>query len=178
MAQTITRSPSAAQIAGMRSVIVQAIDLFAKERAKCVVKCFSVKDADWQLSLSDHVILLDCPTLKNCSDDDVIFFFRMAEIKSNDPRVFLAAIMGTPSPSSNSLHYVFRFWDAMPPAWRGSDAANAASVDEDVLILSRFLTDCLDLAAANQNPALSESQMELISEELSNALDAQGDENN
>jgi hypothetical protein len=167
MDTTVVHSASKQQIQGMRSVIVEAVDLFAKNRATAIAQCFNptVKDVDWQLSLSDAVTLKECSTLKGCKEDDVIFFFRMSETNSTDPRVFLAAIMCTPSPTKESLHYVFRFWDSMPPGWRGSDSANAKCNNADAPILAGYLSNCLDRAAANQMPTLEESRMELISEE-------------
>ena len=156
-----------AQIEGMRSVVADAIDLFAKNRKRVAhTHCFSDQNADWQLSLSDALTKQNTPNLKNCGANEAVFFFRMTEtfedekdVNKDRPRVFLAGILAS-STGMKDVPFVFQLWPALMPDWRGNDDANARSNRDDVPVLSNYISHCLDEVSVNQMPKLDDEDEE------------------
>jgi hypothetical protein len=155
--------PKEQDVKAMRAIVADAVLLFAKRQRNVVASCFNEKDSDWQLALSEAVVVRDHPHLKDCCVQDAIFFIRMTEVISNkddenmgDPRVFVAPIIGTPNPRNGFESYSFRFWSSVDPGWRGSERANARSNARDVAPISQCILDCLSEAMLNQMPVIEE----------------------
>ena len=147
-------TPTEDDIKAMRAIVTEAVTLFAGKRGDVQgVSCFSDKDRDWQLALSDAVVLRDHPSLKGCSESEAIYFLRMTETTSNDPMVFMAGVVGTPTPSG-FFPYTFKFWSAIPPGWKGSDTSNARCNDDDVEPLAQLFMACVDESMMNELPSL------------------------
>jgi hypothetical protein len=146
--------PTDNEVKAMRAVVADAVTLFAKNRGRIHdADCFADKDRDWQLALSDAVVLRDHPTLQDCSVSDAIYFMRMTETGNSDPMVFVVGVVGTPTPTS-FFPYAFKFWSAVPPGWKGSDAANARCTYADAERLAQFFMACVDESNVNQMPGL------------------------
>jgi hypothetical protein len=165
MSQHEVMEPNKEDVKGMRAVVSDAVLLLAKKLKEIDASCFHEKDTDWQLALSEAVVMRDHPELKNCSESQAIFFIRMTEIMNArdqenkmDPRVFVAPVIGTPNTSNFFLHYTIRFWRSVEPGWRGSDRANARSNQSDVSIISNCIMECLEEAMFNQMPSLDDAE--------------------
>jgi hypothetical protein len=156
MAGKETMKPAEEDVKAMRAIVSEAVLLFAKKRHSLDVTCFKDKDTDWQLALSDAIVLRDHPTLANCTECDAVFFIRISETKTADPRVFVAGVIGSPQPSNHHLRYTCRFYQAVPPGWRGSDEANARCNPNDVAPLAQFILECLYESVMNQMPKMEE----------------------
>jgi len=155
--------PKEEDVKAMRAIVADAVLLFAKRQVNVVASCFQEKDSDWQLALSEAVVLRDHPHLQNCSQYDAVFFIRMTEVfsKPDDDmgsaaRVFVAPVILTRNPANSMLPFTIRFWSSVDPGWRGSDRANARSNPRDVAPITQCILDCLDDAMMNQMPAIEE----------------------
>ena len=156
--------PKEEDVKAMRAILADAVLLFAKRQVNVVASCFQEKDSDWQLALSEAVVLRDHPHLQNCSQCDAVFFIRMTEVfqKKDDEnmgsaaRVFVAPVILTRNPVNSMLPFNIRFWSSVGPGWHGSDAANARSNPRDVAPITQCILDCLDDAMMNQMPAIQE----------------------
>ena len=150
-----------ADVKAMRAIVSDAVLLLAKKLKDIDASCFHEKDTDWQLALSEAILMRDHPELKNCSESEAVFFIRMTEIMNArdqenkmDPRVFVAPVIGTPNTANFFLHYTIRFWGSVAPGWRGSDRANGRSNQSDVSPISMCIMECLEEAMFNQMPPL------------------------
>lgn len=156
--------PKEEDVKAMRAIVADAVLLFAKRQKNVVASCFNEKDSDWQIALSEAIVLRDHPHLQGCSKSDAVFFIRMTEV-FNQPgdedmgsatRVFVAPVIGTRNSPNSMLPFTIRFWSSVDPGWRGSERANARSDPRDVAPIAQCILDCLDDAMMNQMPAIVE----------------------
>jgi hypothetical protein len=145
----------------MRETIVSAVDEFAKTRVKVNTKLF--EDIDWQISLSQS------PMTKDDEDsllpNECVFFFRMAENGSTNPRILIIALALTAS-HVKECPIFNRIWEGFPSKWVGSPTANSTSGDgSDIRGIETHLLLCLDDAVV----PLAESSDEEDLQELNRA---------
>jgi len=159
--QRETVAPKDEDVKAMRAIVSEAIMLFARKRDSIQAECFHDKDTDWQLALSEAVVMRDHPDLQNCTIHDAIFFIRMHEVfkiddeNRDDPRVFVAGVIGSPQPHA-FFPYSCRFWSSVPPGWRGSEKANARCNPNDVAPIAQCIIDCIEECSVNQMPNIVE----------------------
>ena len=155
-------SISAEDIKEMQSMVKEAVNLFAKERARANVACFHEPGVDWQLSLSDVPVTLESqPSVKYCGHNDAVFFMRMTEKLEDgrdklDARVFMVPIMASKT-GTREVPYILNTWPAMKPKWLcPSQMESSEAALKDEASLTSYITWCLDQSSLSQMPGLDE----------------------
>lgn len=174
MAQPNAMSVNQDDIKTMRDMVKEAINLFAKERARANVACFNEAGVDWQLSLSEvPVTLASQPNIQQCGENDAVFFLRMNEKLEDgrdklDARVFMAPIMASKT-GTREVPYILNTWPAMAPRWQGP-VERCSKKDEENL--TSYLCWCLDSSSMSQMPGLDEMGDEQATGGAEDTMDA------